>query len=174
MAVGQHLDFNVPGATEKLFHEHVAIAKTSLSLGACGNQRVVHGAGFPHYLHAGSPPTRSWFQKYRIADRFGQATRFVGVDHSLVATGNDREPSRLDSGFRRQLVAHHTDMVGMWADEDKSMLLDDVRKSRIFGEKTVTGVNGVIVGDLSGRNYCWNIQIAVLGRWWPDAHALVG
>jgi hypothetical protein len=54
------------------------------------------------------------------------------------------------------------------------MFLHDFGKARIFRQEAVTGVDGIGLGNLGGRNDRRDVQIGFGGRWRPDADGFIG
>ena len=83
-------------------------------------------------------------------------------------------PSRCGGALGLDLVAHDADVFGLRADECDLVLVENLRETRVLGQKAVAWMDGVGAGDLAGRDNRGNVEIAVAGRRRPDAYALVG
>ena len=83
-------------------------------------------------------------------------------------------PSCLSGAFRRDLVAHQTDVLGAGADEIDVVLGENFGKAGVLGEEAVARMHGVGAGDLACRKQRRNVEIAVAGGRWTDADALIG
>src|SRR2546425_3005675 len=72
------------------------------------------------------------------------------------------------------LVAHQPDVLGAWTDEDETRALHLLREVGVLGEKAVSRMDRLGIGDLGGADDRRNVQVAG-ARWrWPDAYRLVG
>jgi hypothetical protein len=54
------------------------------------------------------------------------------------------------------------------------MVVANLGESRVFGQESVAGVNGVAVGDQGGRDNVRNVEIGTSRRPGPDAKGFVG
>ena len=76
----------------------------------------------------------------------------------------------LDGGY---LVAHGADGFRLRPDKHKPALDHLLGEIRIFGEKTVAGMNRLGVGDFRGADDCRHVQVAFPGSGGADAHGFV-
>ena len=65
-------------------------------------------------------------------------------------------------------------MFGLRTDECDLVLVENIRETRVLGQKTVAWMNGVSAGDLACSDDRGNVEIAVARRRRPDAYALIG
>jgi hypothetical protein len=72
------------------------------------------------------------------------------------------------------LVPHQTHVFRRRADEGQPAVAADLGEFGIFGEKAVTGVNGVGIGHLGGADDRLHVQVALGAGRRPDTDALVG
>src|SRR3954463_10157811 len=87
----------------------------------------------------------------------------LGADPA-VGAGHHRNAEPLGGLLGFDLVAHQADVLGLRADEMQVVLAQDLGEPRVLGQEAVAGMHGVGAGDFAGRQQCWNVEIAVLGR----------
>jgi len=109
-----------------------------------------------------------------VADVGGNLLRFLyGLD-PFSRPGEDRNP-RLDNRLAGgDLVPHQTHILRCGADKGNATLAADLSEFGVFGEKTVTGVYRLGVGDFRGADDRLDIEIALCARSGSDADALIG
>jgi hypothetical protein len=91
-----------------------------------------------------------------------------------VGAGHHRNAKAVHGGFGSNFVPHQPDVVGAGANKCYVMFGDYIDEARILRQKPIARVNGIGVGDLSGRNDRRDIQIAVGGSGRADANCFVG
>src|SRR3546814_805338 len=65
-------------------------------------------------------------------------------------------------------------MLGLGADPDDVVELNDLGEAGVLRQETVTGVDGVGVADLGGRDDVGNVEVGFAGRGRAYADGLVG
>src|SRR5439155_1704041 len=120
---------------------------------------------FDHLLMPALQRAIAFSQIHYILVRVGQRAvgpryrRHPGLGHGLLGT---------------HLVAHQPDVLWAWTDEDETRALYFLREVGILGEKAVSRMDRLGVGDLGGADDRRNVQVAGDPRRWPDAYRLVG
>src|SRR5690606_18462134 len=100
------------------------------------------GFGVDH-AHTATTTTARGLDDDRVAHFTGNAHDFCGiVGQGAIRTGNHRHTG-LDHGFfGHDLIAHRADVLGTWADKDKTALFDTISEVRVFSHKAIARVNG--------------------------------
>ena len=91
-----------------------------------------------------------------------------------VGAGDQRQAELGGGALGLDLVAHDPDMLGLGADPDDVVALDDLGELRVLGEEAVAGVDRVGVDDLGGRDDVGDVEVGVGRRRRADADRLVG
>jgi hypothetical protein len=126
------------------------------------------------HLHAAAAAAGGCLDQHREADPLGDRHRIVVGSHRTLGAGHHGNAELLGGLLGFDLVAHQADVLGLRADEAEIVLGEDLREARVLGEKAVAGMHGIGAGDLAGRKQGRDVEIRILGRRRPDAHALVG
>ena len=174
VAVGDHLDLDVPRRLEVALHVDRAVAERRLRLALRGHHRLGERLAVARHLHA--PPAAAG----RRLDQHGKADR-LGRGHGLLDGGHPAVRAR-HHGYARlgrgllgaDLVAHHPDVLGTRADEGQAVRLDDLGELGVLAEEAVARVHRLRPGDLGRGDDRGHVQIALGRRRRADAHALVG
>ena len=173
-AVAENLKFDMARIAQVFFKIDGGIAKCSLGLAAGGLHQLRQVFGAVAHFHAAPAAARGRLDDHRIAD-FGRNQRSLGriVDRA-VGTGHQRQAELARGALRLDLVAHRADMFGFGPDPDDVVGFDDFGKLGVFGQEAIAGMNRIGLGNFCRRNDRRDVQIAVLGRWRPDAHRKIG
>jgi hypothetical protein len=175
VGVGQHLDFDVAGMIQVLFHVHDRIAERRVGLAAGqvhGGQQRGLAVDHPHPAPAAAAGR---LDDDGIADLVGDAQGvLIVVAQWPVRAGHAGYAGFLHRPDGGHLVAHQPDGVRPRTDENEAALLDPLGKIGVLGQKTVAGMNRHRVGDLGGADDRRHVQIALGGGWRADADGFVG
>ena len=172
--VGENLHFDMSRLHQVLLEVEFAVAERRQRLGARPRHRRRQVRRGVHHLHAASATAGCRLDHDREADRLGDRTRFVPVRHRPLGTGDDRNAGLLAHPLRRNLIAHHADVLRRRADEDDSALLDHRGKVGVLREKAVSGMDGLGVADRRGSQDGDGVQVTFGRRRRADADRLVG
>ena len=152
--------------------------------GVVAERRAGLGRGLAHqafelvlaldHLHAAPAAARRRLDQDRIADVRGERLGLGDAFERAFRAGDQRQAERRGGALGLDLVAHRPDMLGLGADPDDPVALDDLGELRVFGQEAVAGVDGVGVDDFGGRDDVGDVEIGVGGRRRADAHRLVG
>ncbi len=83
--------------------------------------------------------------------------------------------AELTHGFlRRDLVAHHADMIGGRADKLDAMSRDDIDEFGIFRQEAIARMDGVRIGHFRRRDDRRDIEIALRRARRADTDAFIG
>src|SRR5574343_1041144 len=174
--IGQDLDFHMAWVFQEFFHVHGRVAERGLGFLA----RHLHGIdqrGFGmHHAHASATATTGGFDDDRVTHLTGDADDFLVVFNRqrAIRTGDTGHTGGLHGIFGRDLVAHQTDRVGLWADEHKTALLDAFREVGVFREETVPRVDRFGIRHFGRRDNGRHVQVAVFGSGRSDTDRLIG
>ncbi len=173
-AVAEHLEFDVARIDEIFLHIDGRIAERRIGFA----RRLTHQAfevlfAFNHF-HAAAAAARSRLDQHRIADFRRQLARLGGIGQRSVGAWHKRQSELGGGALGLDLVAHGADMFGLGADPDQSVALDDLGELRVFGQKTVAGVDGVGVDHFGRGNDVGDVEVAVARRRRADAHRFIG
>ena len=118
MAIGQHLDFDMPWFLDEFFDENPVIAEGGFrfirgKLKAFARLGLVCGDA-----HALAAAAGRCFDHHRIADFSGGPRRFSGIGDNADMAGHSVHSSFFGEYLRLNLVAHHRDGADRRADED--------------------------------------------------------
>ena len=174
MRVGQHLQFDVARAVEVLFQIHAVVAEGRLRLAARHTPGFLELIGRARHLHAAPAAARGRLDQHGVLHLFGDRARFL---EGLERAGGARHQRHIQPPhriLRRDLVAHHADMVGRGADELQPMRLDHLGEARVLAQESVAGMHRVGAGDGRGRQDGGDVEVGIARRRRADADALIG
>src|ERR1700722_20945504 len=174
LRVAEHLNFDVAWLGEVLLQIHGIVAECGSRLDLGRTDRLGNVVGAVCDFHTAAAPAGGGLDDDRIADLVGDLARLGFVPNAGLGSRDARQPQTLSSAFGLDLVAHQADVFGLGADECDLVLIENIRETRVLGEKTVARMNGVSASDLACRDNRRNVEIAVARRRRPDAYALIG
>ena len=173
-AIAKHLHLDVARGGQVLFDIDFVIAESRLGLGPGGLERALHVCGGLCHLHAAPATTGGCLHDDRIADLVAHLPGLGQIRDATIRAGHARHAKRLDRVLRGDLVSHDADMFGGRADECQSVVLDNLHKSRVFGQESIARMDRLRPRDFAGRDDRGNGQVTVRRRGRPDADRLVG
>ena len=88
--------------------------------------------------------------------------------------GYNRYSRGTHRGFGRCFIAHGVDLLGGSSNKLDAVVGADLGKLRVFGKKTVAGMNGVGSGYFGSRNDIRNIEVRLAADGRANAYGLVG
>ena len=174
VAVAEHLEFDVARVGEIFFHVDGVVAERRARFG----RRLAHQAfelvvGLDD-LHSAAAAARRRLDQDRIADLLGELVGLGDAGQRAVGAGHQRQAELGGSALGLDLVAHDPDMLGLRADPDDVVALDDLGELRIFRQEAVARVDGVGMDDLGGRDDVGDVEVGFGRRRRADADGLVG
>ena len=173
--VSQNLNLDMPRVLEKFLQIHRRITKCSTGFSLGHGHGIDQGRFGVHHAHTASTAAACRLDDDGVADRLGDAPNLGRIVWQFAFRTRHARHTRFDHGLLgRYLVAHDANRLGRWANELEATFFNALGKIGVFTQKTVTGVNGLGIGDLCCRNDGGHIQVAQGGRRWPDAHRLFG
>ena len=110
----------------------------------------------------------------RKADFARRGQSMIEVGNFAVAAGNDRHARRLRRRSRRRFVSHHADGFRSRSDKDQAGGGDSFGKARIFGQKSIAGMDRSRAALARGGDDRVDIQVAFRGLRRTDMDRLVG
>ncbi len=128
-----------------------------------------------HHAHAAAAAAAGGLDNHREADFSPELyIALVVIVERAVRTGHRRHPGGFHRLDRGDLVAHRADGRGAGSDELEAAGFDLLGEFGVFGEKAVTRMDAVGVGQLGGADDGRDIQVAFQRRCRADADRLVG
>ena len=174
MAIAEHLEFDVARLGKILLDINGIVAKGGLGFGfGLAHQRGQAG-GIVDHLHATAAAARSSLHQHRVTDDFGHRQCFFHGFDRAIAAWHQRQAQQGCCALGFNLVAHLADMFRIRADPGDAMFLHDFGKTRVFGQETIAGVDGISLGDFGRRNDRRDVQIAVRRRRRANADGFIG
>lgn len=174
VAVGEHLDLDVPGPVDPPLHQEGVVAEGGAGLAPgggdlLGERRLL--ADQPHPLAAAA---RRGLQQDGHADLAGGGGQ-LGVGQAAArGAGDDRDPGRAHRLLGADLVAHQRDGVGGRPDEDQPLLGAGPREGGVLGEEAVPGVDRLGAGAAGRLQQAGDVQVALGGGRRADPYGRVG
>ena len=151
MSVAEHLHFHVPGVADVTFHVERVVAEGGPGFRGRGAEGGLHLVRIPYQLDAAATASGRGLEQHRITDLlrlgggFARILRMIGSRH--------RGHAGSGGNFTRgQLVAHMSDVIGAGPNEGNLVVGTGLGQLGSFGEKTVSGVEGIAAHAL-GRSY---------------------
>ncbi|CDC28151.1 choline dehydrogenase [Firmicutes bacterium CAG:466] len=168
--VTQNLYFNVFGVTEIFFNENFIVTEGFFRFVSCFIKFLRHFFRAVDDTHTTSAATIAGFQHNGVANSFRYFHNFVQASDGMVNTRDDGYITFNSHLFRGDFVPHGIHNIHIRADESDTSLVTCFYKSRVFGKKTVTGVDGVNAFCLCNVDDITNIQICVDGTLFRIEH----
>ena len=174
LAVAEHLELDVARFGQVFLDIDGVVAERRLRLGLSLRHQARERGGVGHDLHAAPAAAARCLDEDRVADRLGDLNALRRARHRAVGARHQRQADRRGGALRLDFVAHRPDLLGIGADPDDVVLLDDVGEARVLAQEAIARVDRVGLGDLGGRDDVRDVEVAVGGRRRPDADRLVG
>lgn len=146
LAVGDHLDLDVPGAGDQTLQEHDAAAEGALGLQAgalVGVGQLLRGGDD---ADAAATAARGGLEHQRVADPLGRAQRRVEGLDGAAAPRRDRDADLLGDELGADLVAQLPHRLRVRADEGDAQLLAQLGERRVLGDEAPADPRGVGTG----------------------------
>ncbi len=172
--ISQHLKLDVPGPLDQFFDVDIGVAE---SLFRFVSRRLKRGNQFTflaHYTHSATAASGRRLDHYRIAYFCRDCFCGVLIRDDSGAARNDRKASRGHFRASAILFAHHANHFRSRADKSDVRSLAHLGKVCIFGEKTVSGMDGVHVGYFRGADHVGDVQIALAASRRTDTDGFIG
>src|SRR5690606_4540045 len=132
VAIAEHLNLNVARLGQVFLDVDAVVAERCfcLSPGSCQcDFELLRRAG---HLHAAAAATGSGLDEDGEPHVLGNAKRFCLVPHGAIRPRNDGNTELFRRFLRLDLVSHHPDMFGRWADEGYAVLLQDLSEAGVL------------------------------------------
>jgi len=157
--IAEDLELDVVGVLDELLDVDAGVAEGLLGLGPRRVVALDQGDVVVGGTHAAAATAGDRLDHHRIPDAMGLTNRDRLVLNKPLTARCNRNPCGNHRPSRLTLVAHHSNDFWGRSDESNVALSTDLGKMSILGEETITGVNGIHVGDLSRRNYLRYVKI---------------
>src|SRR5690606_33088125 len=174
VSITQHLKLDMPGFGDVFLDKHRSIAKCR-----CG---LTHGAFHLrgevvflfHDAHPFSSSAGGGIEQNGIAYVAGNLLAGGNVGNRIFCAGYERNAMVGSRFFRGQLITHKGNGLGGRSDEDEPGVGDASGKVFVFGQKPISGVNGLRATAQRDFNDPLNVEIRLARGWWARAKSLVG
>ncbi len=144
-------------------------ASECAELNWCGNS-----SARPDDAHAASAAAGNCLDDDREADLLRPfLSLFLGIDDTVGAGKNGHSVS-LHGLTRPVLLAHGADDLRGRPDELETGGFADVREICVFAQQSVTGMNGIDIGDFGGTDDGRNVEVAFSGARRSDTKRFIG
>ena len=159
--VSNNLKLDVPRPLDELFQ--IAMRRTKRAarfrLGRleCG-QQVVAAA---NDSHAAPASTRDRLDDHWITNRIGGGKGLLVVLNGVRASRQNWKPKPIHLPAGADLVSHQANGFRRGTNEFDPADLANFSEIRALGQKAVSRMDGVDIGDLGGADDAWNIEVAV-------------
>ena len=164
VAVGEHLDLDVPGIQHEPLEEQRVVAERRRRLaartGKCGRKF----GGVMHHPHALAAATRGRLDQDREAHLGCAGDQVIVGEARTRDARHHRHSEGRHGGLGGDLVAHRLDRGNRWADECHPGSLQRGRELRVLREESVAGVNGLRTSAAHGVEDGIDRQVALAGR----------
>src|ERR1700674_4681452 len=171
--VAKYLKLYVARMLKEFFRVNVRRAEGLLCLAA---SRLVRGQEFvlaAHDPHASPPTACRGLDNQRIPDPFSFFRELLSPFNDAVAPGNGGKTGGFHFPPRTVLLTHHFDDFRTRADEGDFRCFADLGEVGVFGEESVSRVDGIYIRDFGGADYLGDVQITLAAPRRPDADCLV-
>ncbi len=172
-AVAEHLELDVARVGEIFLHVDGVVAERRARFRRGLAHRAFEIVAVLDHLHAAAAATRGRLDQDRIADLRGKLLGLGKAGDRAVGAGDERQAERRGGALGLDLVAHGPDMLGLRADPDDFVQLDDLGELRVFGQEAIAGMDGVGVHDLGSRDDVRHVEVGFGRRRRADANGLV-
>ena len=162
VGVAHNLDFHVTGVSNQLFQIDLAIAECRLRLTAGGPDAVQDIGLVVDHAHAAPAAAPGRLDHHRVADVVRLALDIAGIVKGQgIGCGHDRDAGLFGQRAGGNLGAQLPHRVARGTDKINPRGAARVGKIGIFGQKSVTGVNGVDPGLQGNPDYVFSVQIGL-------------
>ena len=172
-AITEQLHLNVAGAFDKLFQKQARVFEVGLGQALHRFKRRGHLGCAADQPHANAAAARCAFEHHRIADPRRLAVRLRQVVQQ-AATGQQGHALRFGQRPRRVLQAKGAHLCWRGADEGDASVFTGLGEVRVFGQKTVAGVDSPRAGGPRRVQNALRVQVALCGWGRADADAGIG
>jgi hypothetical protein len=173
VAVGQHLDLDVPRLFDELLHVQTVVAERGARLAARARRRGRDLGLAAHEPHALAAAARGGLDHDGRTDVEDPAPDRL-VRQALRGAGHDRHAGLLHRLARGHLVAHAPHHVARRPDEDDAFLVAQVREGAVLGEEAVAGVDRLGLGAPRDLEDAVHAQVRLARRRRSARVSLVG
>ncbi|OAP23441.1 hypothetical protein A4R44_05639 [Amycolatopsis sp. M39] len=146
LAVGDHLDLDVPRAGDQALQEHDAAAERAQRFLAGALVGLGEIARRLDLADAAPAAARGGLEHQRVADLVARGEGFFEGRDLAAAPRSDRDADLLGDQLRADLVAELAHRVGAGADEGDADLLAQLRERRVLGDEAPADPRGVGLG----------------------------
>ena len=142
LAVGEHLDLDVPRRDDRLLEVEPGIAERRLRLRGRGLERALELVGLAHEAHALAAAAGDGLEQHRVA---GLVRGGAGLLERRRAIGarHDRDSRGDHLLLRGRLVAHARHRLGSRPDEHELVVEARLGEGRVLGEEAPARVDGL-------------------------------
>ena len=174
VAVGQHLHLDMAGPVDEFLHVKARVAESRFGFALGRLEQALELVGPRHQAHATPAATRGGLDHHWIPHALGQPRGLAVVGQQAFAAGDRGHPHLLHGGLGRRLVAHGPDGLGGGTHKDQAMVLADLGKAVVLGQKAVARMNRISSAGDRCREDVGNVQVALAAWGLTHAHGFVG
>src|ERR1700751_283452 len=150
-SIAQDLDLDMPWLFDITFDIEAAIAEVSLSFAARLSDRILEQIEIANNSHSLATAAGGRLDQERHPDGPCPRQKCRGIT-LFDRGGSDRKAIAFDEIARADLVAHQFDRLGRWADEGDACRGNRARKTGIFRQEAVAGMQCAGTNS-AGRRY---------------------
>ena len=174
VGIAQDLDLDVPRVLDELLDEDPVVAETAPGFIATGGESLEGLLITSGNAQALSTAAGAGLDHHGITDVTRDPDRLVGRLDRFVPARNRADTGLCGKRLRGDLVAHRRDRAMLGPDEDEALLFDLLRESRVLGQESIAGVDGLRPGLLRCSDDPLAHQIGLATGSRPDGHGFIG
>lgn len=160
--VSDDLDFDMSCVFEEFFDEDAAVAEGGECFLLCFGDIGAEGGFVAADAHASATTACGGFDDDGVPDFGGDLHGFVEVFDFAFGSGEDGDFGGTGVAFGFDLVTELGHRFWGWADELDFAFAADFGEVGALGEESVSGVDGVDIGDFGGGDDAGDVEVGVL------------
>ena len=173
MAIGQHLNFDMPRLCHELFDEDAVVAKAGRRLALRRTKALPRLGVVPGDPHALAAPPRTGLDHHRITDLRRDPQRLLRVPDDPHVPRHGRNPRSHRQLLGGDLVPHRLDRPRGRPDKDHARRFQRRRKAAVLAQKSIARMHSLGPRGLHRRHDPVDHDIALRSGRWADMHRLV-
>ena len=163
----------MPGIDDEFLDEDTVVAERAFRFRARPLETVAYLRRIPGDAHALAAAAGGSLDHHRIADLGGYLLGMDGVFDDAQPARHGRDLGGVGEFFRFDLVAHRTNGLGLGADEDDALLLENFAEGCPFGEEAIAGMHGLRAGLFAGFDDLLGDEVALRSGRRADVDRLI-
>ena len=174
LTIAKYLHLNMARRGEVFLNINCVIAKGRFRLATRRAECVFQVLGALRHFHAATAAPCSGFDNDGVAHIGGDFLGRVQIGNAPLRAGDAWNTKRLCRFLSGDFIAHDADMLGGGANEFDPVILYDLHKVRVLGEKPIARMDRFGPRDLACRDDRGDRQIAVGAGGRADTDAFIG